>query len=58
MKRLWLILFVLPLFAQEYGGIDVKTNSIMMIAYPSFKNQLENIFGIDNLFSNEAKVLS
>ena len=83
MKRLWLILFVLPLFAQEYGVlttdgqmmtgelislnkegiklkskygvIDVKADSIMMITYPSFKNQLENIFGIDNLFSNEEK---
>jgi len=83
MKRLWLILFLFPLFAQEYGVlttdgqmmsgelislnkegiklkskygvIDVKTDSIMMITYPSFKNQLENIFGIDNLFSNEEK---
>ena len=83
MKRLWIILFVFPLFAQEYGVlttdgqmmtgelislnkegiklkskygvIDVKADSIMMITYPSFKNQLENIFGIDNLFSNEEK---
>ena len=83
MKRLWIILFVFPLFAQEYGVlttdgqmmtgelislnkegiklkskygvIDIKTDSIMMITYPSFKNQLENIFGIDNLFSNEEK---
>ncbi|MBC8346098.1 MAG: TonB family protein [Candidatus Marinimicrobia bacterium] len=39
----------------KYGVIDVKTDSIMMITYPSFKNQLENIFGIDNLFSNEEK---
>jgi len=39
----------------KYGVIDVKTDSIMMITYPSFKNQLENMFGIDNLFSNEEK---
>ena len=39
----------------KYGVIDVKADSIMMITYPSFKNQLENIFGIDNLFSNEEK---
>jgi len=39
----------------KYGVIDVKADSIMMITYPSFKNQLENMFGLDNLFSNEEK---
>ena len=39
----------------KYGVIDIKTDSIMMITYPSFKNQLENMFGLDNLFSNEEK---
>jgi len=37
----------------KYGVIDVKADSIMMITYPSFKNQLENMFGLDNLFSKE-----
>ena len=83
MKHLWLILFVLPLFAQEYGvlttdgqmmtgelislnkegiklkskygEIVVKTDDIMVITYPSLRTELENLFDIDELFTDEDK---